>query len=92
MDIIWSKTMHTKQKPYLRLWAAVLEQAIKDLKPNYNRENRTTDYNYGYGDTVRQEAIDWFKSDRDKVKSFIWICRELGYNPDFIRGLVFRGQ
>ena len=77
------------QKPYIRLWAAVLEQAIKDLNGN----------GHGYGNcavdhssAIRQDAINWFKSDRDKPKSFIWICRELGYNPDFIRTLVSEGQ
>ena len=72
--------------PYLNLWAAVLEQAKKDV--NHKNGNGYSNCAVDHSEAIRQDAIDWFKSDRDKVSSFIWICRELSWNSDKIRKMA----
>ena len=59
-----------------RLWAAVLEQAIKDA-----RGGRT--YHI-----ITEEARTWFRSQNEDVGSFIWICRTLDLDPSYVRGKV----
>ena len=50
-----------------RLWIAVLEQAINDLKRGYSHSHT---------------ARTWFQSDREDVGSFFWICGLLGIDPE----------
>ena len=56
-----------------RLWAAVLEQAIEDVR----RE-------HGHADRARA----WFQSEREGVGSFLWICRMLDIDPGSTRKKV----
>jgi hypothetical protein len=52
-----------------QLWGAVLKQAINDL-----------------GDKdERQRAMVWFKSTRNNVGAFLWICMILTLEPRKIR-------
>ena len=52
------------------LWAAVLEQAIKDFSRGYF-----------YADRARA----WFESESEEVGSFLWICRTLGVDSECTR-------
>jgi hypothetical protein len=61
------------------LWAGVLLQAIKD----YHDE--------GTSSTVQRDkrhAMAWFKSSRQDVGSFIWICDLLDLNSGLIRSRI----
>ena len=54
-----------------RLWAAVLKQAIKDIRGNnYHR---------------REKAQSWLINNNQGTASFLWICNILGLDPDLIR-------
>ena len=56
-----------------RLWAAVLEKAIKDA----------------LGDNIylRESAWTWLRSENQGIGSFLWICTILGLKPQFVRML-----
>jgi len=58
-----------------RLWAAVLEQAIEDVR----RE-------HGHADRARA----WFQSEGEEVGSFLWICRMLDIDPKSTRKSVVK--
>jgi hypothetical protein len=78
-DFVEKKTAHSKQVlPYMRLWWAVLLQAVNDVT------HATTE------DMDRKVLLDWFNSDRQDVCSFIWICDTLDLNYEYIRGNVRR--
>jgi hypothetical protein len=63
-------------RSYRRLWAAVLEQAVKDA-----RGGRT--YHI-----ITEEAQAWFHSKKEGVGSFIWVCRILDLDPSYVREKV----
>ena len=63
-------------RSYRRLWAAVLEQAVKDA-----RGGRT--YHI-----ITEEARAWFRSKNENVGSFIWVCRILDLDPCYVRAKV----
>ena len=68
---------------YKRIWAAVLQQAIKDL------QLLKGSHGYNYGDGVKQSAIDWMVNDKDEyIGSFPWVCKILDYDPEYIRTLI----
>jgi uncharacterized lipoprotein YmbA len=51
-----------------KLWAAVLDQAIKDaLSGNLY---------------LKKEARDWFCSKNQDIGSFLWVCSTLDINPE----------
>jgi hypothetical protein len=56
-----------------RLWHAVLDRAIRDL----------VDPRTKFKD--REEAREWFQSERQEVGSFLWVCNILGFNPGTVR-------
>ncbi len=58
--------------PEYQLWCSVLKQAINDL-----------------GDKAEHSrAIVWFKSSRNDVGAFLWICMILNLEPSNIRKLI----
>jgi hypothetical protein len=59
------------QSPEKRLWAGVLLQAFKDLRPGNNK--------------AQQKAMRWFRSNTERAGSFLWICYILDLNPARIR-------
>ncbi len=61
---------------YKRLWAAVLEQAVRDA-----HGSRT--YHI-----IAEEARAWFRSKNEEVGSFIWVCRILDLDPSYVRTKV----
>ncbi len=55
------------------LWAAVLEQAIYDLKRTH----------------TKKAAREWFYADTNsEISSFIWICKVLNVLPNKTRELI----
>lgn len=66
------------EMPEFKLWYAVLNRAIVDLKVSKcGADNRI--------ETTRQEAVRWFKSDENEVGSFLWICDILDLCPNLTR-------
>jgi hypothetical protein len=68
-----------------RLWAAVLEQAIKDARDETSKPLR-------FERPDGQSAQHWFGSENDGIGSFLWICEMLDLEPRFVRTLVHSGQ
>ena len=78
-DYVERKSAHGKlMLPYMRLWWAVLLQAVNDVT------QATTE------DMDRKVLLDWFNSDRQDVCSFIWICDILDLNHEYVRRNVLR--
>ena len=65
--------------PYRNLWAAVLEQAVKDVL----QCTASLD---------RERTLSWFESKRKDVGSFLWICNVLDLNPETIRMYIRLGM
>ncbi len=59
------------KKSCKRLWAAVLEQAVRDA--------------HGYNISLKEDALEWFRSKNKGVGSFLRICFILELNPKFIQ-------
>ncbi|UCF82980.1 MAG: hypothetical protein JSV50_17610 [Desulfobacteraceae bacterium] len=69
---------------YKRLWAAVLEQAIKDVQGDERAHRGKVRSIFSEG------AWAWFRSESQEVGSFLWTCNMLGFEPDFILSLLTR--
>jgi hypothetical protein len=76
MDI--SPNHDKRTVPYLKLWWAVLLQAINDATGE------------GTGHMSRRVVLDWFDSNNRNVCSFVWICDTLDLNSEYVRANVFR--
>ncbi len=66
-----------QSEPYRRLWAAVLAQAMWDLKKTAQAQQT--------GSFFLHDPIGWFRSDQEHVGSFVWICLVMGLVPDLTR-------
>lgn len=55
-----------------RLWAAVIEQAVDDLRSHAHLDN----------------ALQWLRSDNPRPGGFRWICDHIGLEPPHIRKLA----
>ncbi len=64
-----------------RLWQAVLEQAVIDLRP----DKRTITEQPG----LRYCTRLWFSSNNHEPGSFRWICDYLDINPSWFRRQLF---
>ena len=74
MDII-SSQHHTNHSSSDRdLWAAVLDRAVDDLAIPEERP----------------KAMAWFRSPRDDIGSFNWICLTLDLEPGKVRAMVLQ--
>lgn len=60
---------------YRNLWAAVLDQAIEDVRQ----------YNGGFS---MERAILWFESESNEIGSFLWVCSVLDLNPKPIKMFI----
>jgi len=67
------------------LWAAVLNQAIKD----YRGRGGAGAYNRA---AVAQEAETWFLSNQNGLNSFLGICEFLKLNPQGIRNEIIHAE
>lgn len=74
MDIFSEQDTASHSSVERDLWAAVLEQAIKDL-------NDITEH---------PRAIAWFRSPGDDVGSFTWICITLDMDPEKTRRAILQ--
>lgn len=76
-----NEEINEHDQKYKRLWAVVLLQAIKDID-----ENKVL-WEWGRKNTqrIKDDALDWFKSDRSDYCSFIWICNILDLNAGTVR-------
>jgi len=69
------------------LWACVLINAIEDATGNPK--------NCNYYKTRKQHvrtARDWFKSNRDEIGSFVFVCQALNLNSGAVRKKALNGQ
>jgi len=64
----------------LRLWKAVLMQALDDLKRATQAEANDQFYLHN--------PRGWFLAEHDAIGGFEWVCRILGLNIDIIRSEV----
>lgn len=58
--------------PERALWRGVLVLALRDLSKKQ----------------FRRSSVEWFSSDSTVPNSFLWLCDELGINPDYLRRLI----
>lgn len=65
-----------------KLWIAVLEQAIKDVRGDARAHKGKVKSIFSEG------AWAWFQSESQEVGSFHWTCHMLGLEPNFILTLV----
>jgi len=74
--------MNAMANPYKALWAAVLEQAIKDIQSDltFRKGNIRSIFSEG--------AWAWFRSENQDVGSFLWTCSMLGLEPDFVLSFI----
>ena len=66
---------HETIYPEIDLWAAVMEQAVRDVKfpkPSVVEKLWT------------RNAISWFWSKNKRIGSFLWICENLGMDSESI--------
>ena len=71
------------KKGCLALWAAVLEQAIRDYQGLMKA--------YTDGQHLKrhmESAREWIDSDRTGVASFLWVCDVLDLDPAYTRACV----
>jgi len=64
-----------------RLWAAVLDQAIKDTLDGKGAPR-------GQESIIAESARAWFASKSQEQGSFLWICDVLGFEPRAVRDYV----
>ena len=64
-----------------RLWAAVLDQAIKDTLDDKGAPK-------GHESIIAESARAWFSSKSQEQGSFLWICDVLGFDPAAVRDYV----
>jgi len=85
--------MRRERRPYLTLWASVLEKAIEDLyyEPPETQEDLTTYENRVVDKELywKRQAQQWFKSKSKQFNSFEGICVILGLEPSRIRKRLY---
>ena len=64
------------EEAHIKLWAAVLKQAIKDAQKYY-------------GSFSGDRSQLWFKSETEEVGSFLWICNVLDLDPESIARFMY---
>ena len=72
--------LDNETRSYMRLWRAVLAQAVQDAK------SRRTKAEYDY---IRHSALNWLLG---SPKDFNAVCRFAGYEPDYVRRCVRAAQ
>jgi hypothetical protein len=85
--------MRRERRPYLTLWASVLEKAIEDLyyEPPETPEDLSTYENRAVDQELywKRQAQQWFKSKGKQFNSFEGICVILGLEPSRIRTRLY---
>jgi len=62
------------RNPYYSLWAAVLAQAMEDLRSRK--------------ESIQQSALQWIKKVDYKICGFDWICLLFDIEPDLARKVL----
>ena len=68
------------------IWAAVLEQAIRDIVEGpaaFERSART--YSEQVERDIRAAAEHWIADEANEPRRFVWVCEQLGVSPDAVR-------
>ena len=68
--------------PEAELWTQVILQAITDLNGRTSLTPRS----------AKDSAREWFASESDAVRSFIWVCQIINVDPNFIRSQLAKRQ
>ena len=74
-----------------KLWAAVLERAVNDATrgPDFaetrvlHEPERTR-----FVAATMEDAADWIRADSELHGSFLWVCAQLGLEPEGVRRRV----
>ena len=85
--MLFNTDLHSKSSvwnKYQILWAAVLLQAIKDLRhKGFNKKNCLY---------WRGKAKYWLSSRKGGEQSFVWVCNVLDIDPDRTRRAIFKNN
>jgi len=68
-----------------KLWADVIRQAIEDLTTDSTAIFTSEDEKK----IVKRRVVHWFESKDINEGSFLWICRELELDPDYVRSKAY---
>lgn len=68
--------------PYTRLWASVLDRAIRDYY-SYTRGDSIF-YHPGEQQAAKREVEHWFRVTDNEPGSFYWVCDMLNIEPDSV--------
>lgn len=78
--------MPESMDPYVRLWAAVMAQAVSDVRTAVKRGRlRTIPDPSQVDDSEMRGAICWIISDDKRPGGFLWCCDLFDMNPDYVR-------
>ena len=69
-------------REYKKLWAAVLDQAIKDAGGSVEHRKEYARH------LIMENAHAWFLSEDQGIGSFCWICSILEIEPEYARVLL----
>jgi hypothetical protein len=75
------------------LWAAVLEQAIRDVVEGPSQsECRFMDLGEAqrFCLAVRVAAEEWIADEENEPRRFCWVCEQLGVEPSAVRARIAR--
>lgn len=70
------------------IWQAVLEQAIRDVvqgPPAYELRDLSLADQNALRLALRAAAEHWIEDDTNEPRRFVWVCDQLGLNPDAVR-------
>lgn len=70
--------------PELRLWRAVLEQAINDITRPIGKPNQLR--------AIRNAAIAWIEDNREREGGFVFVCHILGLDVSYARKKILAGN
>ena len=68
--------------PEAEPWTQVILQAISDLDG----------WTSSIPDSAQDSAREWFASESNAVRSFIWTCQIINVDPNFVRSRIAKKQ
>lgn len=71
-----------------RVWAAVLEQAIRDVvdgPAEFEFKGMSADQRDEVEAHIQAAAEDWVADNANEPRRFVWVCEQLGLAPDAVR-------
>lgn len=70
------------------IWAEVLKQAVRDIvagPPEFELKGLTVDERMKVYADLRAAAESWIADDANEPRRFVWVCEQLGIEPDAVR-------